>query len=86
MKKIHKKYLKEVGKQSFLLPYNSEIVKIGEQQGVLCVWYMFDEKDIENCVKRVLNIYGTGHEISPDDRYLETVIRTNGLVWHVFEG
>ena len=87
MKRIYKFKLSVQHDQTVLLPNGYRILSVGEQQGDITMWVMVDpDLPTTECYIR---LYGTGHSIKEDmgyeNIYLDTVIMSNGLVWHVFE-
>lgn len=93
MTRIYKKQIQ--GHICFLpLPFGNKILKVGEQDGELYVWYMFEERHITNPEVTVFFVFGTGWELEVHDvgfdvrtrEYIDTVQMKNGLVWHVFMG
>ena len=65
-----------------------KVLKVDEQNGGLYIWCLINTED-KLPEKVDIRIFGTGHNIlvSPSIRketYIDTVIMSNGLVWHVF--
>lgn len=83
--KIYKTELRIQDNQRLELPAGYVILKAGEQNGALMIWYMFDENELD--VEQVdILVVGTGHKfISTNTFFIGTVLMSNGLVWHVFE-
>jgi len=71
--------------QGIELPEGYQILKVAEQDGGLFVWVKVDTD--AKLIKRPFVVVGTGHEL---DMYgflhLDSVVMSNGLVWHVFIG
>lgn len=85
---IHKQILKTVDVQEITVPSGAKILSVGEQRGVLCVWYCFNNAAEESAPtkKIAIRIVGTGSR-GPGVTgftFIDTVICSNGLVWHVF--
>ena len=73
------------GPQTIHLSGHSEPLKVAEQNGKLLMWVQTcTDCELEPWVFRVS---GTGHEIDNelDLVHIDTVLMSNGLVWHVFE-
>ncbi len=70
--------------QRIILPKGSQILKVAEQDGKICLWFMHTNYNKEYDV-RVIRIFGTGHEFNAEGlKHIDTLIM--GLfVWHVFE-
>lgn len=66
-----------------VIPAGFKIVHVGDQQGVISIWFMCNP---ENCLQLVeFEYFGTGGDIDMDNReYIGTVCCPKGLVWHVF--
>jgi len=62
-------------------------LKVAEQNGNLCLWCLVQTLDKEIFIMDVY-INGTGHEIKHEyfnrEKYFDSVVMKNGLVWHVF--
>jgi len=73
--------------QTLLLPLDAEILSVGLQRGVICLWAKVDT-EVEGREIHEFRIVGTGHPVprSEESKFLGTVIMDNvGLVFHVFE-
>ena len=68
---------------TLILPDDHEILKVGTQSGVPCMWIMID--DLDKIHKTSFSIYGNGHKIEdPIKKYIGTIFR-GPLVWHIFK-
>lgn len=71
--------------ESVSMPEGAEVLHVGEQYDVLCVWALCDPSREQ--VERRFVVRGTGHSV-PDERgrFLGTVLLLDGtLVLHVWE-
>lgn len=89
MKKIYKYPLRVVETQKIELPYGSVILKVGEQFGELFLWAIVETESEVPLIERIICMFDTGNEL-PENidwvyNYIDTVIRENGLVCHIFE-
>ena len=88
MNLIYKQELEITDEQVLVLPFNSKILKAAEQNGKLCIWYIFDEYNTEITEIYKFFIYGTGNNIDTYDvrtrAHIDSVLMNNGFVWHVF--
>jgi len=84
MRTIHKKILKLAEYQEIEIVGLEKILKISEQNGEICVWYIIQtENELSQNVG--IDIYGTGFDLkSYTKNYFDTLITSNGLVWHIF--
>ena len=84
MKTIFKYQLAITDEQTLFLPKDAEILSVADQGGMLCMWAAIETCNLPE--SRVIKIYGTGHTLQPDERYIGTIMQAGGaLVWHVFE-
>lgn len=61
----------------------SKVLHVGEQNGLICIWFTADTTKIE--VVRSFQIVGTGNEIKPGyDEHIGSV-QIGLFVFHVFE-
>ena len=81
---IWKYPLELTDRQVIEMPYDSEIIHIGEQNGQLTLWALVDENE-EQKEQRAVLVYGTGHPIifGPAHRHVGTA-QVGPFVWHVF--
>jgi len=87
-KRIFKYKLNIIDSQYIPMPQGSQILSVKEQNGTLNIWAIVDINN-DNIKNRWFYIFGTGNEfdISLDDaKFIGTVVMSNGLVWHVFDG
>jgi hypothetical protein len=66
---------------------HAQVLKVAEQFGTLCIWANCN--DALSLEPRNFAVHGTGHPL-PDtykyeDHYVDSVVMSNGLVWHVFD-
>ena len=90
MKVIHKQKfnIDEIkGCITLTVPHNSRILKVGNQQESLAVWYLCDP-DSRGVTIYTLYVFGTGQEVFENAHtYIDTVSFFNGtLILHVFDG
>jgi len=83
---IWKYPLKDTWQQELLMPKGANIIHVGEQRGVICLWAEIDTKYID-LNKHVFYLVGTGNEWPPVQvRHIGTVIKKEGrFVWHVYQ-
>lgn len=85
MKTVYKYQLALAETQEIEMPAKAEILSVGAQNDVICIWAMVDTEGA--MTRRKFNIVGTGHKM--DDGYqffLGTVHLIEGaLVFHIFE-
>ena len=72
-----------------MLPKRAQILKVGVQRDIICIWALISVKEPEREI-RTFRIAGTGHPIDEAEllksKYLDTVMIFDGkLVFHVFE-
>lgn len=85
MKTIYKYSLELTDAQIVNLPEDAEVLSVREQNHVLCLWALVDTK--AKSVPTKIRIFGTGHPFDLDEYkcvFIDTVLASNGLVWHVF--
>ena len=83
MRTIWKYELGILDEQSINMPCPAKLLKVGEQNGVLCVWMEVDPSNKQETQK--FYIRGTGHELTgQESRFCGTVVMSYGLVWHVY--
>jgi hypothetical protein len=83
--KIFKYTLEITDQQPLNLPTGSTLLSAREQNGMLCVWALVDDTQEAKTLYNIC-IIGTGNPmLLPDNAvFLDTVIMSYGLVWHVF--
>ena len=87
MKKVVYKYKLQLTKdtQEVVLPQGAQILCIRMQNDELCMWALVDPDQIYNEVVKI-RCAGTGHEITEDVEYIDTVMLLDGeLVFHFFK-
>jgi hypothetical protein len=83
---IYKYPLEITNFQIVSMPRRAKILSVQEQHSRLNIWALVDPK--EELEPRVIEIYGTGHEVNQSGtlQFLGTVQEALGaLVWHIFE-
>lgn len=87
MKKVVYKYKLQITKviQEVVLPLGAQILCIKMQNDELCMWALVDPDQTYNEVVKI-RCAGTGHEITEDVEYIDTVMILDGeLVFHFFK-
>ena len=71
--------------QEVVLPLGAQILCIKMQNDELCMWALVDPDQTYNEVVKI-RCAGTGHEITEDVEYIDTVMLLDGeLVFHFFK-
>lgn len=66
------------------MPVGAEFLHFNVQQGRLCMWIKVSPKN-STAIRR-FQLFGTGHEIPADAKYLGTILLNNqALVLHLVE-
>ena len=83
--KIFKYPLAITDKQELYLPPSSTLLSAREQNDNLCVWALVDDIP-ESADLYEVYVIGTGNlmELPSNATYLDTVVMSYGLVWHIF--
>lgn len=85
-KQVFKYALEVTDSQKVNLPVGAEILTAQMQGEVLCLWALVDSNFAHLTSGRVIRIYGTGHPIHDEGRYVATFQMNGGaLIFHVFE-
>lgn len=90
MKSIWKEKLKPISPDmpsvfEVEMPKGAKVVLAGtDPQGNECVWFEFDRKNMDHKVKRVLEIFGTGHLIPPLSTYIMS-FKSGPFMWHLYD-
>ena len=87
MKKVVYKYKLQLTEviQEVVLPQGAQILCIKMQNDELCMWALVDPDQTYNEVVKI-RCAGTGHEITEDVEYIDTVMLLDGeLVFHFFK-
>lgn len=88
MKKVIYKYTLEIADlQEIRMPQGARVLSAKEQYGKLVIWALCDTSQPER--NKNIQIIGTGNPIEynvseHDWHFVDTVLMSNGLVWHVF--
>ena len=88
MKTIYKYELKITDEQYVEIEGFNGFLKVAEQNGILYLWCIVN-KDDKSIYTAEINIQGTGNPIKYNTKihtgsYFDSVLMSNGLVWHVF--
>lgn len=87
MRTIHKITLEITDEQTLEMGKKDEILKIGEQNGRLCVWFL-THKIMTTLTgprqKWRFYIFGTGHEITCKQEHYVDTVQIGAFVWHVY--
>ncbi len=83
-----KKFSLSLGENQFMCPENSSLVHVGEVNGEVVVWAWMpnSDDDSDERIRHTVRVYEDGPGSVSTSRYIGTVIRSNGQVWHMFEG
>lgn len=87
MKKVVYRYKLQITKviQEVVLPLGAQILCIKMENDELCMWALVDPDQTYNEVVKI-RCAGTGHEITEDVEYIDTVVLLDGeLVFHFFK-
>ena len=87
MKKVVYKYKLQITKviQEVVLPLGAQVLCIKMQNDELCMWALVDPDQTYNEVVKI-RCAGTGHEITEDVEYIDTVMLLDReLVFHFFK-
>lgn len=87
-KSIWKFELQTTGKQTIVVPANSEILTVQTQNERPCIWVLVDPAATKE--QRCIEVFGTGHDVHYSKGvsrvYLGTYqLHGGSLVFHVFE-
>ena len=83
MRKIYKYSIFRFSRQYVELPIKYRILKFGNQHNDMFIWVEVDT--VNPMIEKVeFNIVGTGHTVSVDGEYIDTVILPDGMVWHLY--
>ena len=88
MKTIYKYQLKITDTQYLEITGFNGFLKVAEQNGNLYLWCIVNKED-NSIYTAEINIVGTGSQIIHNTKiyqgsYFDSVLTSNGLVWHVF--
>jgi len=81
--KVHKYALQPEHRQEILMPIVSNILSVGEQGGMVCIWAEVDTET--KPVKRFFLVASTGHELPKEGKSFIGTVQIPPFVWHVFE-
>ena len=87
MKTIYKfPLMSGLGHQDVFTHRDCQVLKVDEQDGQLCLWAIVDN-DEPLCNDLKIKIVGTGHQFDDPHAHihLNSVIMSDGFVWHVFK-
>lgn len=85
MSEVWKYPLDLVHEQIVPMPADAVLLHVAEQYGTLCLWAWVSTEFVRLPVDRVILVRGTGQPIEGQP-YIGTVVASNSLVWHVFDG
>ena len=85
---IYKYELKITDTQLVEIEGFKDFLKVAEQKGNLYLWCLVNKED-KSIYFAEINIVGTGNPIEQSFKihrgsYLDSVLMSNGLVWHIF--
>ena len=90
MKSIWKEELKPISPDrpsvfEVEMPKGAKVVLVGpDPEGNECVWFEFALKNGDHKVKRVLEIFGTGHLIPPLSTHVLS-FKSGPFMWHLYD-
>ncbi len=86
METIWKYELETTDFQTVSLPVNAEILTIDTQCSTVCIWALVEKTEHKN-EEKIIEIFGTGHEMKEANRKYIGTYQLNGgaLVFHAFE-
>lgn len=85
---IWKYPIKITTQQTLSMPIAAQILTAQMQGDQCCLWALVSVSEHSKCSPRLIEVFGTGHEITPADnrRYIATVQWEGGaLIFHIFE-
>lgn len=80
---IHKFNVTIADKFALDLPATYKILDVQTQDNIPVMWVMLDDEAPTHPV--VFEVYGTGHEISPDATEYIGSVQVSRFVWHIFK-
>ena len=83
MERIYKYELDIRHEQIVDMPFGAEIIHVGEQKGVLCLWAKVGIDGTNE--ERAIYIIGTGQMLKSGLKHIGSVVMSNGFVWHIHE-
>ena len=90
MKSIWKEELKPISPDrpsvfEVEMPKGAKVVLVGpDPEGNECVWFEFERKNGDHKVRRVLEIFGTGHLIPPLSTHVLS-FKSGPFMWHLYD-
>ena len=67
------------------LPKGAKIILVGpDPEGEECIWFEFERKNGDHKVKRVLELFGTGHLIPPLSTHVLS-FKSGPFMWHLYD-
>lgn len=85
MQSIWKYELEIADYQEIMIPSGADIISVGNQRGILCLWARVDHSKEKKSRRIMIVGTGQGHDNLPMERFIGTVI-VEPYVWHVFDG
>jgi len=83
MLKVFKYPIKIEDNIEISLPEEAQILTVGEQNGIICVWALVNPE--KPSIKRNFRLAGTGHPIDTDKLFYHGTAQILNLVFHLFE-
>ena len=87
MKTIHKYNIDNIRPEFVLLEKNAKVISVREQGDENLMVWIFHDTDAPKDTEFRFHIYGTGWDMPEDisiSNFIDTVIMSDGFVWHVF--
>lgn len=84
MRKVYK-YVLASDNMRFELPVGAEFCSASMQAGLPVLYFLVDAEE-ERTEKHYIAAIPTGQPVPGFMWFLATVVSTNGLVWHIFDG
>lgn len=82
--RIFKYYIGAAAQIRLPMSKGAKVLKVGEQDEKLYLWALVEDVPYQTVAHRFV-VRGTGHAMDgTEGDYIDSVIMTNGLVWHVF--
>ena len=72
--------------KTIMMPINSQVLKVGMQNGIMCIWILVENNELD-ASERNFEIIGTGHSFEFDyltHTYIDSLF-DGPFVWHIWE-